>query len=59
MKNNTFKIDLTCFSFRMFNFSIQDLIIDDGILIVTTTDGDVDFLNLQVVEITGDFHQES
>jgi hypothetical protein len=26
----------------MFNFSIQDLIIDDGILIVTTTDGDVD-----------------
>jgi hypothetical protein len=33
----------------MFNFSIQDLIIDDGILIVTTTDGDV-------VEITGDFH---
>jgi hypothetical protein len=46
MKNNTFKIDLTCFSFRMFNFSIQDLIIDDGILIVTTTDGDVDFLYL-------------
>ena len=45
-------IDLTCFSFKLFNFRIQDLILANHKLIVTTTEGDV-------VVVTADFHEES
>lgn len=43
MKN----IDLTTFPFKLFNFNVCDLIVLEGKLMVTTTEGDVVEVNLQ------------
>lgn len=41
MKNSFCKIDLSSFSFKLSNYDVRDLIINDEILIVTTIDGNV------------------
>ena len=47
MKNNFCKIDLSSFPFKLSNYDVRDLIINDEILIVTTIDGNVIIINFR------------